>query len=131
MGVEGSIAQGQSFLEAVYIDLSIFNDATAFFAASLAADFQHARSDMMKSKISLLVVALLIASTFSAFAAGTKEGAAAAKDYKIGIMTGTVSQNEEEFRKAEAIQKVTAPTASSSPPILSASCRSRKPPSPT
>jgi hypothetical protein len=61
---------------------------------------------MMKSKLSLLVVALLIASTLSVFATGTKEGAAATKEYKIGIMTGTVSQNEEEFRKAEAIQKV-------------------------
>ena len=60
----------------------------------------------MKSTISLLVVALLIACTFSAFAAGTQETAATANDYKIGIMTGTVSQNEEEFRKAEAIQKV-------------------------
>lgn len=60
----------------------------------------------MKTKISLLVVALLIASTFSAFAAGTQEAASTAKDYKIGIMTGTVSQNEEEFRKAEAIQRV-------------------------
>jgi len=28
----------------------------------------------------------------------------AQKDYKIGIMTGTVSQNEEEFRKAEAVR---------------------------
>jgi hypothetical protein len=61
---------------------------------------------MMKSKLSLLVLALLIASTLSVFATGTKEGAAATKDYKVGIMTGTVSQNEEEFRKAEAIQKV-------------------------
>jgi hypothetical protein len=61
---------------------------------------------MMKSKISLLVVALLIASTFSAFAAGGQQAATTAQDYKIGIMTGTVSQNEEEFRKAEAIQKV-------------------------
>jgi hypothetical protein len=61
---------------------------------------------MMKSKISLLVVALLVASTFSAFAAGGQQAATTAQDYKIGIMTGTVSQNEEEFRKAEAIQKV-------------------------
>ena len=60
----------------------------------------------MKSKISLLVVALLIASTFSAFAAGGQQTATTTQDYKIGIMTGTVSQNEEEFRKAEAIQKV-------------------------
>lgn len=29
----------------------------------------------------------------------------AQQNYKIGIMTGTVSQNEEEFRKAESIQK--------------------------
>jgi hypothetical protein len=61
---------------------------------------------MMKSKLSLLVLALLIASVFFACAPRTKEEAVAVKDYKIGIMTGTVSQNEEEFRKAEAIQKV-------------------------
>ena len=29
---------------------------------------------------------------------------AQAKDYKIGIMTGTVAQNEEEFRRAESIR---------------------------
>jgi hypothetical protein len=77
-----------------------------FFAVSLSADFQYARSEKMKSRISLLVVALLIASTFSAFAAGSQQAATTTQDYKIGIMTGTVSQNEEEFRKAEAIQKV-------------------------
>lgn len=54
----------------------------------------------------MLVGVLLIAVVFSAFAAAGQEAAATSKDYKIGIMTGTVVQNEEEFRRAEAIQKV-------------------------
>lgn len=58
---------------------------------------------MMKRKLTVLVACLLMMSTVAAFAAGTKEGAS--KAYKIGIMTGTVAQNEEEFRRAEAIQK--------------------------
>lgn len=57
----------------------------------------------MQRKLTVLVACLLILSTVTAFAAGTKQGATSA--YKIGIMTGTVAQNEEEFRRAEAIQR--------------------------
>ena len=48
----------------------------------------------MKKLISLLLaVALVLGMGFTAFAE--------APDYKIGILTGTVSQNEEEYRSAE------------------------------
>lgn len=57
----------------------------------------------MQRKLTVLVACLLILSTVTAFAAGSKDGAG--KAYKIGIMTGTVAQNEEEFRRAEAIQR--------------------------
>jgi len=57
----------------------------------------------MKRKLTVLVACLLILSSVTAFAAGTRQGASGA--YKIGIMTGTVAQNEEEFRRAEAIQR--------------------------
>ncbi len=52
------------------------------------------------------ILMLFLVLSLSLYASGGKEGAATAKDYKIGIMTGTVVQNEEEFRKAEAIQKM-------------------------
>jgi len=58
---------------------------------------------MQRKTISIIAV-LLIVATVSTFAAGGKE--AASKGYKIGIMTGTVVQNEEEFRRAEAVQKM-------------------------
>ncbi|MFQ3620547.1 MAG: DUF3798 domain-containing protein [Spirochaetales bacterium] len=57
---------------------------------------------MFKRTVGILVLFWV---ALSLFAAGKQESAAATKDYKIGIMTGTVVQNEEEFRKAEAIQK--------------------------
>ncbi len=60
----------------------------------------------MKGKSTAIIALLLIAATVSTFAAGGKEAAGSSKDYKIGIMTGTVVQNEEEFRRAEAVQKM-------------------------
>jgi hypothetical protein len=57
-------------------------------------------------KVSVLVALLLVAVVVSTFAAGGQQVATTTQNYKIGIMTGTVVQNEEEFRKAEAIQKV-------------------------
>lgn len=61
----------------------------------------------MKGKITTIVALLLAIVTVSTFAAGGKEAAAgSSKDYKVGIMTGTVVQNEEEFRRAEAVQKL-------------------------
>lgn len=59
----------------------------------------------MNRKVSALISVLLIVTAVSAFAAAQQE-AATTKAYKIGIMTGTVAQNEEEFRKAESIQKL-------------------------
>ncbi|MCX7787875.1 MAG: DUF3798 domain-containing protein [Spirochaetes bacterium] len=58
----------------------------------------------MKKQVCGILMLLLVLPLFL-FASGGKEGAATLKDYKIGIMTGTVVQNEEEFRKAESIQK--------------------------
>ena len=37
----------------------------------------------------------------------TSEETAEAPNFKIGIMTGTVSQNEEEYRAAESVQQNT------------------------
>jgi hypothetical protein len=58
----------------------------------------------MKSKIAILVLILMVAGTFSVFAAGDKP--TTQDDWKIGIMTGTVSQNEEEYRQAVNMQKL-------------------------
>lgn len=59
----------------------------------------------MKKRILGILLLILAVGVLPLYAAGGKEQGASAKDYKIGIMTGTVVQNEEEFRKAEAIQK--------------------------
>lgn len=53
----------------------------------------------MKRILAIACVALAVVAMF-----GCQKKEAAPKEYKIGIMTGTVSQNEEEFRRAEAIQ---------------------------
>lgn len=56
----------------------------------------------MKKWVSLvLLFALLVTLT----ACGTKTSGTGAKDYRIGIVTGTVSQNEDEYRGAERIIK--------------------------
>jgi hypothetical protein len=62
---------------------------------------------MMKSKVSLLVVVLLMAATVMVFAAGSKEPAAGAKGaaFHIGVVTGTVSQSEDDLRGAEELIK--------------------------
>jgi hypothetical protein len=57
----------------------------------------------MYKKLLALVLICLIASSL-VFAAGAKE--AASSQYKIGVMTGTVSQGEEEFRAAENMKKI-------------------------
>jgi len=59
----------------------------------------------MKVRSLISIAVLLTIASIPVFAGGGKE-AASAKAYKIGIMTGTVAQNEEEFRKAESIQKL-------------------------
>jgi hypothetical protein len=53
---------------------------------------------MLKKVIALLVMATLVIGMF----AGCSESAG--DDWKIGILTGTVSQNEEEYRAAEAVK---------------------------
>jgi hypothetical protein len=62
---------------------------------------------MMKSKVSLLVVVLLMAATVMVFAAGSKEPAAGATGaaFHIGVVTGTVSQSEDDLRGAEELIK--------------------------
>jgi hypothetical protein len=57
----------------------------------------------MKSKIAILVLVLMLCSLF--FACAPKKEAVK-DDWKIGIMTGTVSQNEEEYRQAVNMQKL-------------------------
>lgn len=52
-------------------------------------------------KLMLVYAVLCVAA--AAFATGVKEGKP--MDYKIGIMTGTVTQNEEEYRMAEEMQR--------------------------
>lgn len=47
----------------------------------------------------LILALVLLTASFTLFGAGQRE--AATDEYKIGIMTGTVSQGEEEFRAAE------------------------------
>ncbi|MGD9940308.1 MAG: DUF3798 domain-containing protein [Clostridia bacterium] len=61
----------------------------------------------MKSKVSLLVVVLLMAATVMVFAAGSKEPAAGATGaaFHIGVVTGTVSQSEDDLRGAEELIK--------------------------
>lgn len=55
----------------------------------------------MKKIISILLV-VLMASTMI-FASGAKEETKETKDYHIGIVTGTVSQSEDDLRGAEAL----------------------------
>lgn len=58
----------------------------------------------MSKRVLVLALVLVMASA-SIFAAGQRE-AAAPDEYKIGIMTGTVSQGEEEFRAAENMAEI-------------------------
>jgi hypothetical protein len=51
---------------------------------------------MRKGKVVFVVALMLMVMAVSGFAQ--------VRDYKIGIMTGTVAQNEEEFRKAELVR---------------------------
>ena len=55
----------------------------------------------MKKILSLLLVGVLMISTLVGCSNGATTGDADSPDYKIGIVTGTVSQGEEEFRAAE------------------------------
>jgi hypothetical protein len=59
----------------------------------------------MKSKLSLLVVGLLMAATVMVFAAGSKEPVADAKGaaFHIGVVTGTVSQSGDDLWGAEEL----------------------------
>ena len=61
----------------------------------------------MKLKTSLFVVVLLMAATVMVFAAGSKEPAAGATGaaFHIGVVTGTVSQSEDDLRGAEELIK--------------------------
>ncbi len=52
----------------------------------------------------LILALVFVVASFSLFAAGQREAASDA--YKIGIMTGTVSQGEEEFRAAENMKSI-------------------------
>ena len=52
--------------------------------------------------------------------------AASTTGFKIGIMTGTVSQNEEEFRAGEQVARASTARASSTSPTPTTSCRSRR-----
>ncbi len=54
---------------------------------------------MFKRVVTLLMIATLVLGMF----AGCGEEAATTDDWKIGILTGTVSQNEEEYRAAQAV----------------------------
>lgn len=65
------------------------------------------RSSTKKSKVSLLVVALLMVATVMVFAAGSKEPATGTigAAFHIGVVTGTVSQSEDYLRGAEKLIK--------------------------
>lgn len=54
-------------------------------------------------RVLLIVLVLLVAFSIVLSSCKKKEEP---KDYKIGIMTGTVTQNEEEYRMAEEMQRV-------------------------
>jgi len=54
---------------------------------------------MLKKILTLLLISTLVIGMF----AGCGDTEATADDWKIGIMTGTVSQNEEEYRAAQAV----------------------------
>jgi len=72
----------------------------------------------MKRLSLCLVAAVLLIGLFAA------EGMA--KDaYKIGVMTGTVSQSEDEYRAAEMLRSKYGEMISTLP-ILTISCRNRK-----
>jgi hypothetical protein len=60
---------------------------------------------MVKMLVVLLIVGFAAVPTFAGGAKETDQAKTVSTDWMIGIMTGTVAQNEEEFRKAEAMQK--------------------------
>ncbi len=60
---------------------------------------------MLKKVISFLLVSMLIIGTTACVSQSEETGAGEeTENFKIGLITGTVSQNEEEYRAAEAVK---------------------------
>ena len=55
-------------------------------------------------RIATLLLALVMVFSLVACGSGAKDDAAASADYKIGIITGTVSQGEEEYQAAQNLK---------------------------
>ena len=83
----------------------------------------------MKARILLAVLslALLAGCSGQKAQAPADQSAASTSGFKIGLMTGTVSQSEDEFRAGQQIGEEVRRTASSTSPTPTTSCRSRRP----